>query len=263
VSIDCIREFVRRHACRHAASGEKLREHGVLANRELPNAQRDCIDQVDGRSMARLSMLELGRRLGVDRATVSRALSEDKAHLVAAATRERIRTEATRLGFSPDAAAATLRRGRSRTIGILTPDLLNEVLVRVIRGTVAYLNRNTAEASRIIPLIGETGDRPEEFRRLLRAFLARRVDAIVSLASTEKHVHELIGAAKQVPVVLAVRSLSGAAFPSQPRISPHGGTGSFARFRGRAGQRPSRTARKVSPAFAARRSSSNRRGGSR
>ncbi|MBV8796879.1 MAG: LacI family DNA-binding transcriptional regulator [Hyphomicrobiales bacterium] len=164
--------------------------------------------------MTRLSMLELGRRLGVDRATVSRALSEDKAHLVAAATRERIRREAARLGFSPDAAAATLRRGRSRTIGILTPDLLNEVLVRVIRGTVAYLNRNTAEASRIIPLIGETGDRPEEFKRLVRAFLARRVDAIVSLASTEKDVDDLLDAAKQVPIVLAVRSLSGAAFPS-------------------------------------------------
>jgi len=159
-------------------------------------------------------MLELGRRLGVDRATVSRALSEDKAHLVAVTTREKIRAEAARLGFSPDAAAATLRRGRSRTIGILTPDLLNEVLVRVIRGTMAHLNRNTAEASRMIPLIGETGDRPEEFKRLLRAFLARRVDAIVSLASTEQHVDELVDAAKQVPVILAVRSLSGAAFPS-------------------------------------------------
>ncbi len=86
--------------------------------------------------------------------------------------------------------------------------------MRVIRGTIAYLNRNAAEASRIIPLIGETGDRPEEFRRLLRTFLARRVDAIVSLASTETHVDELVGAAKQVPVVLAVRSLSGAVFPS-------------------------------------------------
>jgi LacI family transcriptional regulator len=164
--------------------------------------------------MSRLSMLELGRRLGVDRATVSRALSEDKAHLVAEATRERIRTEASRLGFSPDAAAATLRRGRSRTIGVLTPDLLNEVLVRVIRETVAYLNRNTAEASRIIPLVGETGDRPDEFRRLLRAFLARRVDAIISLASTEQDAAALSEAAKQVPVVLAVRSLSGARFPS-------------------------------------------------
>jgi DNA-binding LacI/PurR family transcriptional regulator len=159
-------------------------------------------------------MLELGRRLGVDRATVSRALSEDKSHLVAAITRDRIRAEASRLGFSADAAAAALRRGRSRTIGILTPDLLNEVLVRVIRETVAYLNRSTTEASRIIPLIGETGDRPEEFRLLLRAFLARRVDAIISLASTAEDAAELSEAAKQVPVVLAVRSVSGTRFPS-------------------------------------------------
>ena len=172
------------------------------------------LKDADGGLMNRLSMLELGRRLGVDRATVSRALSEDKAHLVAKATRERIRAEASRVGFSPDAAAATLRRGRSRTIGILTPDLLNEVFVRVIRETVAYLNRNTAEVSRIIPLVGETGDRPDEFRRLLRAFLARRVDAIISLASTEQDAAALCEAAKQVPIVLAVRSLSGARFPS-------------------------------------------------
>src|SRR5258708_26400597 len=164
--------------------------------------------------MRRLSMLELGRRLGVDRATISRALSEDRGHLVAKGTREGIRAGASRVGFSPDAAAATLRRGRSRTIGILTPDLLNEVFVRVIREAVAYLNRNTAEASRIIPLVGETGDRPDEFRRLLRAFLARRVDAIISLASTEQDATTLSERAKQVPGVLAVRSLSGARFPS-------------------------------------------------
>jgi LacI family transcriptional regulator len=164
--------------------------------------------------MARLSMLELGRRLGVDRATISRALSEDKSHLVAPATREKIRAEAALLGFSPDFAAATLRRGRSRTIGILTPDLLNEVLVRVIREIVSYMNRGTSAASHIVPLIGETGDRQDEFKRLLRTFLARRVDAVVSLASTERDVDELVDAARQVPVVLAVRSLSGASFPS-------------------------------------------------
>lgn len=219
-------------------------------------------------------MLELGRRLGVDRATVSRALSEDKAHLVAETTRDRIRAEALRLGFSADVAAAALRRGRSRTIGILTPDLLNEVLVRVIRETVAYLNRNTTEASRIIPLIGETGDRPEEFRLLLRAFLARRVDAIISLASTEQDAAELSEAAKQVPVVLAVRSLSGARFPSAlcddrgearwwRSILPLLVIGLSVRSRARDAPRRSRIARKASRACAEARSSWSCRLGSR
>jgi LacI family transcriptional regulator len=164
--------------------------------------------------MARVSMLDLGRRLGVDRATISRALSEDKAHLVAPATREKIRAEAALLGYSPDLMASTLRRGRSRTIGILTPDLLNEVLVRVIREIVAHLNRDVSVSAHMVPLIGETADRPDEFQRLLRTFLARRVDAIVSLASTERDVEPLLEAAKQAPVVLAVRSIRTASFPS-------------------------------------------------
>ena len=164
--------------------------------------------------MARLSMLDLSRKLGVDRATISRALSEDKAHLVAEATREKIRKQAALLGYSPDLMAATLRRGRSRTIGILTPDLLNEVLVRVIREIVAHLNRDVPVDSHIIPLIGETGDRADEFQRLLRTFLARRVDAIISLASTERDVEALLEAEKQAPVVLAVRSITTASFPS-------------------------------------------------
>jgi len=164
--------------------------------------------------MARLSMLDLSRKLGVDRATVSRALSDDKAHLVSAATREKVRKEATLLGYSPDLMAATLRRGRSRTIGILTPDLLNEALVRVIREIVAHLNRDVPVDAHITPLIGETGDRPDEFQRLLRAFLARRVDAIISLASTERDVEALLEAENQAPVVLAVRSITTASFPS-------------------------------------------------
>ena len=164
--------------------------------------------------MARLSMLDLGRKLGVDRATISRALSEDKAHLVAAATRDKIRAEAALMGYSPDLMASTLRRGRSRTIGILTPDLLNEVLVRVIRNIVAHINRDVSIGAHMIPIIGETGDRSDEFQRLLRTFLARRVDAIVSLASTERDVEALLEAARQVPVVLAVRSITTAAFPS-------------------------------------------------
>ena len=164
--------------------------------------------------MARLSMLDLSRKLNVDRATISRALSEDKAHLVAAATREKIRKEAALLGYSPDLMAATLRRGRSRTIGILTPDLLNEVLVRVIREIVSHLNRGVPVDAHITLLIGETGDQSEEFQRLLRTFLARRVDAIISLASTERDVASLLEAESQVPVVLAVRSIATASFPS-------------------------------------------------
>ena len=229
----------------------------------------------DGVVMSRLSMLELGRRLGVDRATVSRALSEDKAHLVAEATRDRIRAEASRLGFSADVAAATLRRGRSRTIGILTPDLLNEVL-----GAGHSRDRGLSEPEHGRGVAHHSPDRrnratgPRNFGSCSARFLARRVDAIISLASTEQDAAELSEAAKQVPVVLAVRSLSGARFPSAlcddrrearwwRSILPLLAIGSSVRSRGRDARRRSRIARKASRACAAARSSWSRRAGSR
>jgi LacI family transcriptional regulator len=166
-----------------------------------------------GKMMARLNMRELALKLGVDRATISRALSSDKAHLVAPATRERIRQEAFAAGYRPDLTAAALRRGRSNTIGILVSDLGNETFIEVIRTIFRYLDKRPGEAS-LTPLIAETLDQPDATRRLIDTFLSRRVDAIISLASTEADTPILQQAAREVPVVLAIRSIAGAVFPS-------------------------------------------------
>jgi DNA-binding LacI/PurR family transcriptional regulator len=164
--------------------------------------------------MPRLNMQELAKRIGVDRATISRALSHDKAHLVAAATRERIQAEAALAGYRHDLTAAALRRGRSQTVGIIVSDLLNEVLIRVVREIVVFLNRDAGPVGGVTPLIAETRDQPGETARLLHSFLARRVDAIISLASTELDADALTDAAREVPVILAVRSLASSLFPS-------------------------------------------------
>ena len=163
--------------------------------------------------MKRLNMQELAEKLGVDRSTISRALSEDKAHLVAAETRERIRNEARAAGYRPDLTAASLRRGRSHTVGILAPDLGNETFINVIRMIFGHLEQK-AGVARTAPLIAETLDQPGATRRLLDTFLSRRVDAIISLASTETDTEALQEAAQEVPVVLAIRSITSPAFPS-------------------------------------------------
>ncbi len=164
--------------------------------------------------MKRVSMKELAGQLGVDRATISRALSTDKAHLVAAETRERIRKEASRLSYRPDLMAATLRRGRSYTVGILVSDLMNEVIVRVVRRIVGYLDREDRRGAPITPLIAETAENTDTTRHLLRIFLSRRVDAILSLSATEDDAEALMAASAEVPVVLAVRSISCVSLPS-------------------------------------------------
>ena len=164
--------------------------------------------------MKRINMRALAESLGVDRATISRALSSDKAHLVASTTRETIRAAAAAAGYRPDLMAATLRRGRSDTVGILVSDMMNEVLVRVVREIVADLNRDHASGPGLTPLIAETGDGRDGIGHLLRTLLSRRVDAIICLSSTEDDAEHLQEAAAEVPVVLAVRSITKINLPS-------------------------------------------------
>ena len=70
-----------------------------------------------------VSQKDIARRLGVSVALVSRALSgKAEAIGVSAATVERIRTEAARVGYIPNASARLLRGAPSRTLGVVVLD---------------------------------------------------------------------------------------------------------------------------------------------
>ena len=162
--------------------------------------------------MARVNMRELARSLGVDRSTISRALSTDKSHLVGKETREIIRKAAEAAGYRPNLTAATLRRGSSNTIGILVSDLENETFITVIRRVVAELG--TPGQHPFTPLIGETRDSHQTSRELLDQFISRRVDAIISLASSDTDAEILSDATRYVPVILAIRKINGITLPT-------------------------------------------------
>ncbi|HCX85234.1 MAG TPA: LacI family transcriptional regulator, partial [Micrococcales bacterium] len=66
---------------------------------------------------------DVARTAGVSTATVSRALANSPR--VAEATRERVASVASSLGYSPNVLAAALRAGRTGAIGLLVSDLSN------------------------------------------------------------------------------------------------------------------------------------------
>jgi LacI family transcriptional regulator, galactose operon repressor len=66
-----------------------------------------------------MSLRRMASSLGLSVTTVSRALAGYPD--VAEATRERVRREATRLGYRPNQVARRLRSGRSGTVGIVVP----------------------------------------------------------------------------------------------------------------------------------------------
>ncbi|GAA1733070.1 LacI family DNA-binding transcriptional regulator [Isoptericola hypogeus] len=69
-----------------------------------------------------MTSADVAREAGVSRTTVSYVLNDTPGVSVSAATRERIRAAAARLGYAPSAAARTLRRGRSDLVVAVLPD---------------------------------------------------------------------------------------------------------------------------------------------
>src|SRR5215470_5322626 len=86
------------------------------------------------RPRKRATLKDLARALGVNVSTVSRALDPDSTHPVSPALREKIRRASARLNYLPNAAASSLRTLRSRTVGVIVPDITDPAYPPIIRG---------------------------------------------------------------------------------------------------------------------------------
>jgi LacI family transcriptional regulator len=152
-----------------------------------------------------VTLRDVAERAGVHVSTASRALDEGRSARIGSATIERVRSVAAEMGYSRDLLASGLKRGETKTIGVVVADLDNPHNAPVIRGIAGQL-----EAADFVPLVAETAESRERFERVLTHLTQRRIDALITSA-----VH-LDGAEilarlvpPETPVVLAIRSLPG------------------------------------------------------
>ena len=82
----------------------------------------------------RATLKDIARAAGVHLSTVSRALNPRTQNLLTSEVVERIYKISRELDYSPNAAARSLRTNRTRTIGIVVPDITNPVFPPIIRG---------------------------------------------------------------------------------------------------------------------------------
>lgn len=153
---------------------------------------------------SRTTLAEIARRAGVHQSTVSRALSSSSTGVGAERTR-RIRAIAEELGYAPNPAAAALRTGRSRLIGVLVPDLTDLVLASIYGGVDAG-----AHEAGLSTFVSDTRDDPRLRRQKLLEFQSRRVEGIV-LGDARLDGDELVATLQRqgVPFVLVNRRLAG------------------------------------------------------
>jgi DNA-binding LacI/PurR family transcriptional regulator len=86
-----------------------------------------------------VTIKDIASALGVSHSTVSRALN-DHSH-ISDEMKERVRRSALELGYVVNAGARTLRQSNSRLIGIIVPDVMNELFAVMIKVLAARCER--------------------------------------------------------------------------------------------------------------------------
>ncbi len=128
--------------------------------------------------MRRPTQVDVARLAGVSRATVSYVISGRARDDISIAeeTRRRVLEVVEQLGYQPNASAQSLRRGHTKTIGLLVPDLHNPHYWQIVRGV-----EEEARARGYDLLFSSTSLDPERERDCVRALLRRRMDGLILL----------------------------------------------------------------------------------
>lgn len=137
---------------------------------------------------------------GVSKSTVSRILDE-RLPQSDNETAHRVRRVAAELGYMRDLSAASLRRGKTMTIGVIVPRLTDTVTAMLYEA----LAKACARTGRIA-IVATTDDRPGADRAAADTLIARGVDGLV--LATARDDDELAAelAKGDTPFVLALRT---------------------------------------------------------
>jgi LacI family transcriptional regulator len=153
------------------------------------------------------TIADVARAAGVSTATVSRALSG--APGLRPETRERVLAIARQLGYRPSGVARALKRGMTRTLGLIVTDIANPYFPAVVRAV-----EDAARQHGFTVLLGNGDEDPDREAAYLELLAERRVDGLIvaSGALGERHRRWLVDA--PVPVVLVNSALPDTPLPA-------------------------------------------------
>lgn len=155
-----------------------------MASQEKPD--RNGVDHV--------TIDEIAKRAGVSKTAVSRYLNNG---YVSQEKKERIRAVIEETGYTPSRRAQDLRRGTSRTIGVILPQIDSEPIGRVVAGISQVLEEKGFQL-----LLANTHNSPERELSYLDYFKNDQVDGILFIASRLTPRHRQAIADGAVPVVV-------------------------------------------------------------
>ncbi|CDG18727.1 catabolite repressor/activator [Xenorhabdus doucetiae] len=154
---------------------------------------------------------EIARLAGVSRTTASYVINgKAKQYRVSDKTVEKVMAVVREHNYHPNAVAAGLRAGKTRSIGLVIPDLENTSYTRIAN----YLERQARQRGYQL-LIACSEDQPDNEMRCVEHLLQRQVDAIiVSTALPPEHPFYQRWANRSLPIIALDRALNSEHFIS-------------------------------------------------
>jgi len=155
---------------------------------------------------SRPTIRDVARAAGVSIGTVS-AVINDRGH-VAPETRRHVLRCIAELGFEPNNAAQSLKRGRISSIGFIVPDLKNPFFAAIAEGIQSTIGDD--DILLMLCISGSNTDREEYYARTLRT---QRLDGVIYLSGTGLPSPSLIELARAGAVVFVDEVLAGIDVP--------------------------------------------------
>ncbi len=149
--------------------------------------------------MLRPTILDIARRARVSPASVSHVINENPAH-VGDATRRRVKRVIARLGYRPLGVATSLRRRRTKTLGLISCDTASALFAPVVRGVETVVRR---EGYQVLLVNAED---PAAEREALAALAAHPVEGILFMSTSARQPSRHLGdGARGMPVAVINR----------------------------------------------------------
>jgi LacI family transcriptional regulator len=146
--------------------------------------------------MRHINIRELANELKLSVSTISKVFNNS--HEISEETRQRVLETAARLNYIPNAYASSLRRKKSKTIGVVIPEVADSFFSLAINGIESVAKENGYHV-----LIYLTHESFENEKNILKEFQGRRVDGVLISVSRETsqsdHINDLIS--NGVPLV--------------------------------------------------------------
>lgn len=183
-----------------------------------------CVNSLKRRHIAtimkkkRTTIKDIAKILNTNVSTVSRALNDHPS--ISDKTKKRVRQMARELNYRHNGIASSLRRGNTKTIGLIVPHINRNFFSNVIYGVESVAKKNGYQV-----IIAQSNEEYESERDAIKTLINNRVDGVVlSIAKTTRshgHLQNLIDAG--IALVQFDRIRSELSIPSVTNDNLRGG----------------------------------------